>query len=682
MQYLLASYLVTVAVLGQTQAAEPLAWASFQDHATQAYRDTRYVFLGDGDLTLAIDVPPAAGQVLELLWGAKNDQRGARVVINGHSQTVQAGGYDGFRWQRVPLPAGMQGERYQVTLQAAEPKAAFLAAVRLLVSEDATGQDAGVTGSSRVTVKTAPRRLATAETVVVPTFEDLPPLERNAAQANQALRQCRDFVSGWLAHADPQTGLIPRNLTRDRTIWNAQDSAADNYPFMVLTCQLTDPDMFHGRMREMLRTEQRLTSRVDQLPDTYSFENQTFQAPEPQLERMIFGGSEYVKDGLMPLTELLGRTAWTERMLGILDSILDHSQVETSFGRIPSDNVEVNGEMMQVLGRVYWMTGQQRYLEMAIRIADYYLLSDQHPTRNMTSLRLDDHSCELVSGLTEVYVTCHFARKDRAERYREPIHAMLDRILEVGLNPDGFMFDTIDPVSGRVVREALSDNWGYNYNGFYAVFLVDGTERYRDAVVRALRSLNQERYLAYPWEGWGSDGIADCVEGALNLYNREPVDGVDGWIDTNIHRMLSLQKTDGVIEGWHGDGNFARTAIMWVLWKQQGITIRPWRPDVRLGAIPSQDGVELWVAADQPWTGKLVFDPPRHRTILNLPLDYPRINQFPEWFTVQAEEEYKVQVPGGEASAVTGQTLLDGLPVELDADSPSRTLTVRPRASE
>lgn len=30
------------------------------------------------------------------------------------------------------------------------------------------------------------------------------------------------------------------------------------------------------------------------------------------------------------------------------------------------------------------------------------------------------------------------------------------------------------------------------------------------------------------------------------------------------------------------------------------------------------------------WERKLVFDTPRHKTILNLPLDYLRINQFPE----------------------------------------------------
>ncbi len=40
--------------------------------------------------------------------------------------------------------------------------------------------------------------------------------------------------------------------------------------------------------------------------------------------------------------------------------------------------------------------------------------------------------------------------------------------------------------------------------------------------------------------------------------------------------------------------------------------------------------------------GKMTFDTPRHKTIINLPVDYPRIKQFPEWFTDKEKEQYKV----------------------------------------
>ena len=60
--------------------------------------------------------------------------------------------------------------------------------------------------------------------------------DHNGEFARRCLMHCRDYVRGWLAHADPATGLIPRNLNRNRDFWNGRDAAADNYAFMVLTC--------------------------------------------------------------------------------------------------------------------------------------------------------------------------------------------------------------------------------------------------------------------------------------------------------------------------------------------------------------------------------------------------------------------------------------------------------------
>ena len=180
---------------------------------------------------------------------------------------------------------------------------------------------------------------------------------QNGRQANEALSRSHRFVRGWLKHADPKTGLFPRNLTRDVNIWNAKDCAADNYPFMVLTCALTDEEMFRGRMMEILQTETKLCSRVDRLPDTWNFVKQGFDTDKSDLEAIIFGSAEYCKDGLMPLTEWLGPSPWSQRMIGILDDIWKHAPVETRFGRIPSTSQEVNGDLLQTLCRAFWMTG-------------------------------------------------------------------------------------------------------------------------------------------------------------------------------------------------------------------------------------------------------------------------------------------------------------------------------------
>jgi len=506
---------------------------------------------------------------------------------------------------------------------------------------------------------------------------------RNADQAREAFQRCHRFVEGWLQHADPKTGLIPRNLTKNADIWNAKDSAADNYPFMVLTAALTDRPLFRGRMLQMLRTETRLTCRIDRLPDTWSFSKQTWADPKPDIHRIIFGASEYVKDGLMPLTEWLGPSPWSQRMLGIVDDIWKHAPVETPYGRIPSTNQEVNGEMLQTLSRLYWMTGRKDYLEYALRLGDYYLF-DHLPTREGETFRLRDHSCEIISGLSELYLTVHYARPEKKKAYQAAIHAMYDRILDIGVNEHGMMYNRVDLKTGKPVDARASDGWGYIYDGFYTVYLVDRTGAYRDAVRKALSNLNAH-YRDYVWEGTKSsdrphgsaDGYADSIEGAINLYNREPVPSAAEWIDSQIHNMFAMQKPDGIIEGWHGDGNFARTAIMYALWKTQGTTIQPWRQDVRFGAVRVGPTLYVTIAADRPWQGLLKFDRPRHKDYLHLPMDYPRINQFPEWFTVEENGLYGVSV-GDQARRRTGSELIEGLPVRLAPDALEMNLSITP----
>ncbi len=495
----------------------------------------------------------------------------------------------------------------------------------------------------------------------------------NGKLANEGFIRCQNFVKGWLNHADPATGLIPRNLNRNKDIWNAQDSAADNYPFMVLTAAITDRPMFDGRMLDMLRTETRLTSRIGNLPDTYSFTKKDFQTAQPDLNRIIFGSSEYVKDGLLPLTEWLGPSPWCDRMIGILDDIWKHAPVDTKYGKIPSTSQEVNGEMLQTLSRIYWMTGDKKYLEWAVRLGDYYLLDEHHPTKNEKRLSLDDHGCEIISGLCELYATVNFVQPDKKRTHQKAIHEMLDRILEIGRHEHGLFYNWINPQTGEHAGD-LTDNWGYDLNGFYTVYLIDKTEAYRQAVLYALGNLTQY-YSDYKWEGGGADGYADSIEGAINLYNREPVRTAEKWLDYSTKLMWKIQKTDGIVEGWHGDGNFARTTIMYCLWKTKGLTIRPWRKDVIFGAVQDGDTLKITMRAEKDWQGRLIFDIPRHKTFMKMPLDWPRINQFPEWFTVEADKSYVGHdLTSDSKTTLTGRQLHEGVIIHLKAGTERRML--------
>jgi len=487
--------------------------------------------------------------------------------------------------------------------------------------------------------------------------------ERNGEQARKAFLGCWRFVEGWLQHADPVSGLIPRNLTKD-FYWNARDAAADNYPFMVMSAFFTDRDLFDGRMHAMLAAEQRLCNRVGRLPDDYLFATQSFRTAAPVMDDLIFGASEYAKDGLLPLTELLGPSPWSDRMLDLLDDIWKQATIDTEVGKLPSTSHEVCGELMQTLSRMYWMTSNDNYRVWAYRLADYFLV--HHPPVEERRLRLDDHGCEVLGGLSEVYYLAAQKDPEKQAAWKAEMHRTLDRVLEVGRDENGLLWNTVDPRRGRVLSEDKTDNWGYNYNAFLVVADLDNVPRYREAVEFVLTHLPANK--DYPWEGDIADGIADSLEGGLNLLNRIPVGPAIAWADYMGGRLLAKQRDTGVVAGWHGDGNFARTALMYALWKTQGAYVHPWRADLRLGAVRAEDGsVYFSITAEWPWHGKLHFDVPRHAEWLHLPSDYARLNQFPEWFTVAQAGTFETD--RGEQTAAA---LRAGLDVSVSPEQPCR----------
>lgn len=687
-------------------APVPLAWARF-DSSRDAYMGQKYHFLGSGDLSLTIDVKPAPGQVLELLWGSKRDVRQALLVINGAAMPLPIAAAtapanaDGFTWLRIPIPpAAIKGDRYAVTLRSRGPDApigsrpAFIAELRLTgdlppnaPAPDLTARASRVTlishqasadflwnlpafsGEAFPAMRPLWDRARAPASNASPTPDEalFRRAEANARRAAEAYYRCHKFVEGWLKYADPKTGLIPRNLKESRDFWNGRDSAADNYPFMVLTAAFTDRTLFEGRMLDMLRTETRLTSRLGRLCDNYSFSKQGWARPEVQLDEIIFDNVEYVKDGLIPLTEWLGPSPWSERMTGIIDDVWARAPIETPYGRIPTLNFEVNGDLLQACSRLYWFTGERKYLDWAIRLGDYYLLGDHHPTRTMTKLSLSDHACEVFNGLSELYVAVSKAEPQKAAAYRAPLRELYDRLLAIGRDPHGMLYTSIDPRAGTH-SGGLTDCWGYNYDGFYTLHLIGGEPRYRDAVRQVLGNL-KEYYTGQVWQGGSADGYADSIEGAINLNNRERLASAEDWIDSEIRTMWSKQHPDGIIEGWHGDGNFARTSIMYALMKSQGARLEPWREDVRLGAAVGGKGIVISLAADKPWTGRVIFDKPRHRVNMRLPLDYPRINQFPEWFTAEAGLAYTItSIQNAQPAAsktLPGQALQEGVEITL-----------------
>ncbi|MCC6730012.1 MAG: acetylxylan esterase [Chthonomonadales bacterium] len=497
-----------------------------------------------------------------------------------------------------------------------------------------------------------------------PTAEAL----RRGEIARRAFCRARALLDGWWAYRDPATDMTPRTL--DQPVWAPNDNAADMFPFLFMTARYLRPEREPDLLR-LLETERRITNRVGALPDWLDLNTKRWVHAEPDTRRLVFNAAEYCKDGLLPMTESLGQGPWTVRMVEMLDDIFEAAPVQSEFGSLPADDTEVNGDLLQALTRMHAMTREPRYLKWAERIADAYFLevlprSGGLPARRWdfarhapidTALSLNDHGNEIVGGLSEAYVAATTFDPPAAARYRAPFIAMLRRLLEVARNPDGLWVGAVRTTTGEVTVRATPDTWGYALTAVATGAMVTRDRTIEDAVLRALRAIDKPAYLE--WNG--ADSYADSIEGGLLLLNRYPEPAVARWLDAILPVFLGKQQDSGVVEGWYGDGNYARTALMAAFYFTRGATCHPWRDDLRFGAVTEGKGVRLALRADRAWEGRVRFDTPRHRLHMRLPLNYPRLNEFPEWFTADPDATYRVRVDGGAWRTVGGAELARGL---------------------
>jgi len=501
----------------------------------------------------------------------------------------------------------------------------------------------------------------------------------NGILAQEAFQRAYRTLKAWEQARDPETGLVPF-ATHPRTArWEPEHAAADLYPFLLLASHLLDQEN-ESQWLDAMRAERDICG---PMPCLIYFG--PARAAERNLPEVIFGASEYAKDGLLAVTERIGPGPWLERMEEVMIALLDNAQVQTRDGLICSNEAEVNGEMLQVLSRLYWMTGEERYLEMAERIAAAYLfdvlpLNDDLPPTYWdfesgrplhTEVRFRDHGSEIVPGLVELYLLEKAQKRPQAARYRDPLRRMLEAVLASGRAEDGLWYSIVDTETGQPVDGRVVDTWGYILNAYQTFDLAEGTDTYAAEIKSVMRSVTA--YKSFPWEGPLQDGYADTIESMLYLLPWFDIPECHRWVDDEIEVMFDKQLSSGFVEAWYLDGNFIRTALLYATYKTQGVTCWPWRWDVRLGSAYDQsDGgaLYIYVGAETPWEGLLRFDGPRHYTIWNMPFEYPRLNGTSEWFIVEPEYSYLVvDLDAEEYSVYSGQTLAEGLAVSLDGES-------------
>lgn len=502
--------------------------------------------------------------------------------------------------------------------------------------------------------------------------------EKSSSLAGYALSK----VQRWLQEValpcqDPETKLL-----KMRGVWNYSNTAADCYPFLCWAAYYTDIDALNGPLREVLDAEIKLCNHLDRIPAPYDFEKGA-KIEASSHDELFFGASEYVKDGLIAIVEITGKDAWFDRMVAIEEDLWKHAHIDTPYGKIPSDSrpvrdVEVDGEQLQALCRLYTMTRDRRFLTWAERLGDYYLKRG-----DFVPPHLRDHGCEIVGGLGLLVGIESEIDSPKLEVYLPAMKNMLDAILARGTNPDGFMYNAIEGVKTRFKPGSLSDGWGYNYVGFLCYDMAAGVPHYRNRVEQTLKNLGKPEYMEGGVAGTGGDSLADSAEGALYLLNRLPVPAglawADRWVDRGLiqsHVPLAKARLWGANK-W--ESNCVRTVVTHATMHTQGILARPWRPDMKLGAALLGDGVAVVLKTGEPYQGKLVFDIPRHREYLGFKKDWPRMNTVPEWFTVEADRSYAVTDQAtGTSTTLTGEQLRGGLRVDAKPGQPAR-LTVLPK---
>jgi hypothetical protein len=506
----------------------------------------------------------------------------------------------------------------------------------------------------------------------------------------ESLRRVDRVLRAWLGRINAETGMPPERY-EGKSVWTVANAAADLYSSLVMDAAFVDRDAMEHTLKRAVATEREHAERIGHLPDDLDLHTLEFVHPEPSLARCQYGASEWCRDGLLRITEILGPdTPWFERMAELVNEIMVRADVPSRFGPLPG-NIEVCGEMLQTLSRLHAITGEERYRTWAERIGDYYLF--ENPPHRLPRLRLRDHGGEIISGLAELFAMTSRADPAKAARYQEPLREMLDRVLEIGQMPDGMLANIINPRDGEVIsvgirnaRKGTNTNWGYTCNAHCTYDMVTGGNRYGGRIEKALAALpkhyrDDERFQDKVWYG-SSDYFADFLENAMVLYSRYPVEGVEPWIADTIPRMWAFQNDDGTVNRHYHDGSFGRTSVLFARLCSRGVRAEPWREDLCLGAAQHEGRLYLWLHADRPWSGRLIFDFPRWREALRLPVNYPRINELTEWYVVSGSAAYRVILNAGKPRGLAGQELIDGLPLRLERPGEARIIVgpIRPSA--
>ncbi|MBN2295289.1 MAG: hypothetical protein JXM70_22855 [Pirellulales bacterium] len=500
----------------------------------------------------------------------------------------------------------------------------------------------------------------------------------------------RKLLQGWLdKNYDSKTKLIYWRRGKNRPRWDYHDVAGDCYSSLVLMAYCVAPEYNQpgAKLHDTLVSTRKLCTLPNGLPGLYYFDTRKVED-----EATYLAISEWLRDGLIRIAENLGTdNIWYEEMCRLSDAVIRESKQRGGMYQACSGKTEALGDMLQSLARLYVMSGEKRYLEAAEQMGDKLLLDPETDTfRKMVQRRYSftDHGCEMLPGLTELFVVECKIKSKRAESYREPLKKILDQILRASAHPDtGLLCGDIDKKGNTVWRQP-PHSWGYVFFAYENYDRATGSDRYRKAIEKPIRWLIENRKNFEQCRRdklWPSITSRNCWDDShesmviltnrLGIFDQQVFEWLD-WMTLQDNHRKQPDKPYGPYRNAHNDGGAGRCLCTHMMACSRGVRNVPFQEGVRLGGMPSGDGLVLSLQSEKTYKGKLCFDRPRC-VYPSGTLDWARINEMPAWFVAEPDERYKVTVKGSWEKVISGKDLIDGISVVVEPGE-IQTVLVQP----
>ena len=178
----------------------------------------------------------------------------------------------------------------------------------------------------------------------------------NGRRFETAVAACDRLMRAWLEAADPKTLLLPDRLPGPGNGLKPGEPARLYTPAQLRRGPLSvsDPHRASHRPRPLSRPHDGDAAERDPLHDGPGIDPRESRPSIPATlgPPSLFGAGEYAKDGLLSVTEYLGRTPYYARMLDMVADAMNRAPVDSRFGKLPASDAELNGDYLQVLARL------------------------------------------------------------------------------------------------------------------------------------------------------------------------------------------------------------------------------------------------------------------------------------------------------------------------------------------